>query len=521
MWMFWGRICILPWEQEKTRGKKMFEKMKQAVADETAQRGGKARTITLTDSTFRDGQQCLWATRMKTEHMLPVAAKLDQTGFETMETIALVQYDGAVIFLQENPFERIRLQRREIRNTPMRAAVRSNMLAGFAPVGFDITKLFIERQVAAGVRDIAFLESLHAWEIIAPGIEHARKLGVKTTAAVLYNDAPGYDAEYYTQVSRDAAAMGVDRIMFADAGGTMTREKVREIIPAVRSAIGDVVLEFNTHCLTGLGPQLALEAAVLGADAIFVTAEPMAFGPAPPGAQMIARNLRELGYHVPLDLKPLEEAEAYFYALAERENQTVGKAAEFDPRQYQTQYAGGALENMKAQLAATGIADRLQEVLDEITRVRLDLGSPIMATPFPAIIAAQAVMNVLHGERYRVVPDEVKKYVCGHYGNLRIPVDGNVADRVIANGSKKISLEAQEFPPVLPGLRKRYPDMSEEQLILRFMYGDERIDALKPIREDATFTIAHPLEVLMGELAKMQPKTSVYISADDFSFRAG
>ncbi len=501
----------------------MLERLKAQVAAETAARGGRPRRITLTDSTLRDGQQCLWATRMKTEHMLPVAALFDEAGFEALESIALVQFDGAVIYLQEDPFERIRLLRQRMRRTPIRGAVRSNLLAGFAPLGFDITELFIERQIANGVREVAFLESLHAWEIIAPGVQKARAEGALTTIAVLYNDAPGYDAAYYEAVARDAVTlMAPDKIMFADAGGTMTLEKLREILPAVRRGMGaGVRLEFNTHCLTGLGPLLALEAVVLGADGVFVTTEPMAFGPAPPGALWVARALRELGYEVALNEAPLERIGDYFTALATREGKPLGRAAEYDPRQYQTQYAGGALENMKAQLRAAGIEDRLPEVLEEITRVRLDLGSPIMATPFPAIVAAQAVMNVIHGARYRVVPDEVKKYACGHYGRLRIPVAPEAMDRIVANGARAIALEPPELPPVLPDLRKRYPGMDPEQMILRFMYGDARVDALVPARTDLTLDTTHPMLALFEALARQEAGRQVHVSGDDFSLRVG
>lgn len=500
----------------------MFEALKAKVAAETLARGGKPRRVYLTDSTFRDGQQCLWATRMTTEQMLPAAEKFDAAGFRALECIALVQFDGAVIYLQQDPFERLRLLRRHIRNTPIRGALRSNMLAGFAPLNFDISKLFLERLIANGASEIAFLESLHAWEIIAPGVKHAKALGAATTLAVLYNDAPGYDAAYYEAVTRDAVtSMPVDRIMFADAGGTMTLEKLREIIPAIRRAIGSVDLEFNTHCMTGLGPQLALEAVVLGADGVFVSAEPLAFGAAPPGATWVAQNLRELGYDVPLDLGAMGEINDYLSALAARNDKPVGVPAEYDPRQYQTQYAGGALENMKAQLKAAGIEDRLAEVLDEISQVRLDLGSPIMATPFPAIVAAQAVMNVIQGERYRVIPDEVKKYVCGHYGQLRIPIDANVLDRVIENGSGDIALKAPELPPVLPDLRKRYPGMDDDLLVLRFMYGDARIDALKPAQEGAEFSALHPITDLVQHLAKAERKTHIHLSGDAFGFRAG
>ncbi|HHL22906.1 MAG TPA: hypothetical protein ENJ52_15450, partial [Aliiroseovarius sp.] len=246
--MWRSRARIFPYPCRREAG--MLEDLKARVAAESAARGGKARRIALTDSTFRDGQQCLWATRMRTEHMLPAAPLFDAAGFDTLETIAIVQFDGAVIYLREDPFERIRLLRERIRRTPMRGALRSNLLHGFAPLGFDISELFLECQLRAGLREIAFLESLHAWEIIAPGVRKAKELGATTTVAVLYNDAPGYDAAYYESVARDAVTlMTPDRIMFADAGGTMTLEKLREIIPAVRRGMGpEVRLEFNTHC---------------------------------------------------------------------------------------------------------------------------------------------------------------------------------------------------------------------------------------------------------------------------------
>ncbi len=499
----------------------MLTELKNRVARQNEQSGG-SRKIELSDSTFRDAHQCLWSTRMTTEQMLPVAKMLDSAGFDTLECMGLVQYDGCVLFLNQNPLERLKLLRQRIVNTPIRVAVRSNMLRGFSPVAYDATELFIERQVANGARDIAFLESMHDWNVIAPGIQKAKALGASTSVLILYNQAPGYDDDYYERISREVVErFCVDRIYFADAGGTLTLQRLRTLIPVIRSAIGDTTLEFNTHCLTGLGPLLALEAAVLGADVIFTAVEPLSDGPSVPGSQMVTRNLRELGFDVRVDDRSLERVGEYLGAVAEREGLPVGTAAEYDPHQYETQFAGGALANMVSQLEAAGIAERLPEVLEEIARVRQELGSPVMATPFPAIVAAQAVMNVVQGERYRVVPDEVKKYICGYFGEIRIPIDPDIVDRIISNGSSDISLKPPEPEPIVPALRRQYPDMDDDELLLRYMYGDGKIDGLSPVTVDDGFSLNHSIVELLQNMTKIRHRGRIHLSNNNYSVTAG
>jgi oxaloacetate decarboxylase alpha subunit len=499
----------------------MYSDLKRIAAERL--REGKANpTIRLTDTTFRDAHQCLWATRMTTEEMLPVAPVLDEAGYETMECMGLVQYDASALFLNQNPLERLKLLCKRIRRAPVRAAVRSNLMRGFFPVAADVTDFFIERQVMAGVGNIMFLESLHAWENVTRGAQTAKRLGVETTALVLFNVAPSYDDDYYASVCREAVEnLGVTRIFFNDAGGIITPERTRTIVPAMKAAIGETKLEFATHCLTGLGPLAAIEAAVYGADTIFTAIEPLANGPSVPGAQMITRNLRELGFDVPMDDDAMAKAESYFCALADRKGQPVGEPAEYNPQQYETQYAGGALANMVSQLKAMGIEERLPEVLEEIARVRRELGSPIMATPFPAIVAAQAVMNMLQGERYRVVPDEVKKFVCGHYGSLRIPVDPDVLDRIMENGATEISEVPPEIPDVLPHLRSKYGDIDDDELLIRYMYGDERFEGLSPTGKSGQFSISSPIVDLVVAMIKQKPSGPLQVSGLDFSVSLG
>ncbi|MFM0222013.1 carboxylase [Paraburkholderia dipogonis] len=495
----------------------MLEHLKQLVAAETA-RTGKRRTIHLTDDTLRDGQQCLWATRMRTEHMLPIAERMDRAGFVSLQAIALVQFDASVLFLNQDPFERIRLLRERMTRTPLRAAIRSNLMRGFFPVADDITDLFVERQIANGIREIGVFDALMCNDNLASSIGTARRLGADVTLLLGYNIAPGYDDALYASKAREAVQrFGVQTVALADAAGILTIERVRTLIPAIKQAIGDKRLEFNTHCLTGLGPLLAIEAAVHGADSILTAVDPMANGNSLPASQMIARNLREIGFDVVVDDALLDEVGDYLGALAEREGQPVGVPAEYEPSHYITQYAGGAMSNLESQLKLAGISDKLPAVLEEIGRVRVELGSPIMVTPYPAIIAAQAVMNVLNNERYKVVPDEVKKYVCGYFGALPLPVDANVKDRVIASGSKDVALTPPVIEPVLPALRQRYRSIGDDELLLRYMYGDEKVNGLAPTATGDCFSVHHPVVDLVAGLAKRPRKTRVQVSGSGFS----
>ncbi len=501
----------------------MLSKLKQQVADQTAQNGGKPRKIELMDTLFRDAHQCLWATRMKTEDMLPIAGLMDEAGFQVLEVMGLVQYDAAVRFLNQNPLTRLKLLGERITKTPMRSVVRGNLLGGFAPVHDDITELFIERQVANGASELILFDCLHDWNVVRPGMKKARSLGATVVGAVIYNQAPGYTDDYYATISRQACDdLNVDKLQIVDPGGTLTLERVRTLVPAIKAAITDnVVLELNTHCLSGLGPLVAIEAAVLGVETIYTAPEPLAQGNAAPGSQNMVRNLRELGFEVDIDLQKLEKVDDYLWDLAKREGQPVGLPGEFNETLYVTQMAGGALSNVENQMKEAGIHHRLPEVIEEIGRVRLELGSPVMGTPYPAIIAAQAVMNVVQGERYKVVPAEVKKYVCGYYGALRIPVDPEVVDRVMENGPRSVAETPQPLDPIVPALRARYPQADDDELLMRYMAGDERYEGLNPTLVPDEFSADTPLVKLVERLSKRANKSWIHVSGVNFAVSVG
>lgn len=498
----------------------MFDHLKALVAAET-RRTGKRRTIHLADETLRDGQQCLWATRMRTEHMLPIAERLDRAGLAGIQAMAPVQFDACVLFLKQDPFERIRLLRERITRTPLRGSVRSNLMRGFMPVADDVTDLFVERQFANGLAEIGFFDALMCSDNLASSIRTAQRLGAGVGVMLPYNLAPGYDDALYVAKAREVVErFNPNTVGFYDAAGILTIDRLRTVIPAIKAAIGDTSLGFSTHCLTALGPWLAIEAAVYGADRILTAVTPLANGNSVPSTQMIAQDLRALGFDVVVDDAVLNEVGNYLSAVAAREGLASGSPTEYEPSHYVTQYAGGAMSNLESSLQQAGIAHKLPAVLEEIARVRIELGSPIMVTPYPAIIAAQAVMNVLNGERYKVVADEVKKYVCGYFGQLPLPVDQNVLDRVIENGSSDVALTPEPPKPLVPGLRERYKNFDDDALLLRYMYGDEKIDALKPTQVSSVYSIGHPIVDLVSGLAKRRQKARVHVSNGYLAVRA-
>ena len=472
------------------------------------------KRIGIMDTTLRDAHQCLWATRMTTAHMLPVAEKMDRCGFAGAELMGMVHFDTAVRYLNDDPFERIRLLSRAMPATPLQGLVRSRCLRGFNPLPDDLNVLFVERMIANGMRRIVGFDGLHEWSNILAALQAARGLGAYVGVWLIYTLAPSYTDEFYARKAKEIVKLlGPDSVVIEDPSGLLTPDRVRTLVPAIRGAIGGTTLEFHTHCLTGLGPLVTLEAAKAGADAVTTSIAPLANGNAPPATQTIVANLRAAGFACDVDLELVEEIGVHFGRIAQREGKPLGVPAEYDASHYEHQTAGGVMSNLVSQLREVGAEHRLPEVLEECGRVRKDLGWPIIVTPFAQFVATQAAMNVLHGERYRVVPDEVKKYALGYFGKLPFPVDPDVLDRIVENASDYIALEPPALEPALPRLRQRYPDVAEDELMLRALFPDEQVEAMLAAQpKDHRYSVDHPIVELVREAARRGPGERIHVS---------
>jgi len=462
-----------------------------------------ARKINIVDTTLRDAHQCLWATRMTTAHMLPVAEDMDNIGFERIDIAGTIQFDVCVRYLKENPWERIRQMRKRLQRTPMSSFTRSKSIMSFDFVPDDIVELWVERLVANGVREIATFDGLNDVDNMLVTIRTAKRLGVRAIGAISYGMSPVHTDEVYVRTAVDLVQRGkVDAIWIKDAGGLLTVDRVRSLVPALKAVIGAVPIELHTHCMTGVAPLVYLEGVQAGAECVHTSIAPLANGNAQPALQTTVKNLRSLGFTVDIDEERVARVSEHFRRIAEQEGKPLGKVLEYDAFHYEHQLPGGMLANFRVQLAELGMTDRYQEVLEECARVRKELGYPILITPFAQFVGTQAVLNVVHGERYKIVPNEVKKYALGYYGKLLAPVEPAVLDRIIANGSSTIAMKPDPLPPAVAALRKRYPDADDDERVLRFMYAGTQVDdmlAAGPMNLDYQFEA--PLTRLVRGLA--------------------
>ena len=462
-----------------------------------------AASISIVDQTFRDAHQCLWATRMRTAHMLPVAERMDRIGFARIEAIAAVQFDVCVRFLKEDPWERVRLLRERINKTPLSSFLRSKNIVTFDVVPDDVVALWVERLVANGIREIGSFDGLNDVDNMLTALAVARKLGARTIGALSYSLSPVHTDALYVKTAKELVERGnVDAIWLKDAGGLLTIDRIRTLVPAIKGVIGNVPLELHSHCLTGVAPLVYLEGVKAGADCIHTSIAPLANGAAQPAMQSMVRNLRALGYPMHQDDTLADEVGDHFRRVAEQEGKPLGKVLEYDAFHYEHQIPGGMLSNFRMQLAELGLSSKFDELLHECVRVRNELGYPIMITPFAQFVGTQAVLNVVHGERYRHVPDEVKKYALGYFGKLLAPIEPDILDRIVANGSPHIALKPEPLPGRVKSLRKQYPNASDDERLLRAMFAGGQVDAMLsagPTGTDYEFEL--PLVRLVRELA--------------------
>ena len=462
------------------------------------------REVAVVDTTLRDAHQCLWATRMTTAHMLPIAERMDRIGFRRIDLAGTIQFDVCVRYLKEDPWERMRMMRQRITQTPLSSFTRSKNLVAFDVLPDDIVELWVERLVANGFREVGTFDGLNDVDNMLTTINVARRLGVKTFGALSYGLSPVHTDELYIRTAKDLIQRGkVDAIWLKDAGGLLTVDRIRTLVPAIKAVIGKVPLELHSHCMTGVAPLVYLEGIKAGADMVHTSISPLANSNAQPATQSTVKNLRALGYTVNIDDVLVDEVGEHFRRIAMQEGKPLGTPQEYDAFHYEHQIPGGMMSNFRSQLAQAGLSHLLQKLLEECARVRHELGFPILITPFAQFVGTQAVLNVVQGERYKTVPDEVKKYALGYFGKLLAPVDADVLDRIVSNGSPSIALTPTPLEPAVDKLRRQYPEADDDERLLRFMFAGPQVDEMRAAGAMKTeYLFQTPLVQLVQELSK-------------------
>jgi pyruvate/oxaloacetate carboxyltransferase len=439
-----------------------------------------SRRFDFVDVTLRDAHQCLWSTRMTTAMMTPILAAIDRAGYAYINILGGAVFDVCVRYLHENPWERVRLLCERL-ETPCDALTRGQSLYTFELFPDDIVELNSQVFAKLGVKVLTVYDALNDNRNVASSVRSGHAAGMKVNTMMTYTLSPVHTDAYYVERTRELVRLKADFISIKDPTGLLTPERGRTLFPAVVKAAGGVPLKLHSHCQSGLAPEVYEIAIQSGFRYGHTASEPLANGASLPATEDIGARARRLGFRTSLDAAALAEIAGYFTCVAESEGKPLGRVAAYDPALYEHQIPGGMISNLRTQLQTMQMEHRLPEILEEAPRVRRDLGYPIVVSPFAQYIVTQATLNVMQGERYKTIPDEIRKYAMGYYGRLAAQPSDEFLERAgIRPGDAVTERPGEHIEPWIPRLRKELgASIPDEDLLLAAFYDKPLLEPLK------------------------------------------
>jgi oxaloacetate decarboxylase alpha subunit len=469
--------------------------------------------IKFVDTTIRDGHQSLWAENMTTGMMLPVAEAMDRAGFDAIELISSSHLKKCVRELKEDPWARVKLMSQRITRTPLR--LNAGRFSAFDLTPKSMYRLFMERMAANGIREARISEEWNELEGWTWKTQVARDVGINPVPNIIYSVSPKHTDEYFAQRTRDAASLKVNRLCLKDPGGLLTPERVKTLVPIMFQNANGIEIELHTHCTTGLGPLCCLEAVKLGIKIVNTALPPLADGSSNPSLFNVAKNLRALGYKTLIDEDMLKPVSDHFTYIAKREGFPIGAPVEYDYSQYQHQIPGGMISNLRHQLRKVGMEAKIDQALEETMRVRAELGYPIMVTPLSQFVGSQAAINVIVGERYKEVTDQIIQYALGYWGREGAELlDPNVKAKILDRPRAKEWAERPPPEPTVQELRKKMnaEGVSDEEFLLRWNLNVDEIETMRAAGAPKEYVSARqPLVGLIDALSKRSDYRQIVI----------
>lgn len=477
--------------------------------------------IQLIDTSIRDGNQSLWgATGLNTPQILSIAPVIDRVGFRAINFASSTHMGMAIKTHREDPWERIRLTHAAMPNSPLEFIGTGLRFISWESQHPEFMQLVYDRLVINGIARFIVMDPMNDAQAMLESARMMRKAGAsEIIGALTYTISVVHDDAYYANFAAQLArSPDIDRLYIKDPAGILTPERARTLIPAIRPQLGGKALELHSHCNIGLAPITYMTAAELGIDVLQVGCGALGGGTALPNAQRVVANLRELGHTVDIDDRALARVSDYFTRIAAAENLPVGTPQEFDAAFLRHQAAGGYISTTRRQLAELKLEHRFDDVMEELSRVRAELGYPIMVTPFPQMLGSQAFYNVIGSERYANVSDQVIRYVLGSFGRPTGVIDQQVKDRILSRPRAR-ELMNEPPPPTLAEMRKHFPPgISDEEFLLRATMPIDQVEAMiaaGPARRHYNPDV-QPIMKLLRELQTRPGVSDIVIDKPNF-----
>jgi oxaloacetate decarboxylase alpha subunit len=404
--------------------------------------------LRITDTTLRDAHQSLWATRMRSEDILRIIDAIDNVGYYSLEVWGGATFDVCLRFLRENPWERLRAIKAKAKKTPLQMLLRGQNLVGYRNYADDVVDRFVGTACQNGIDIFRVFDALNDTRNLEAAVRAVKKQGGHAQGTLCYTISPAHTIEKYVQYAKEQFAIGIDSLCIKDMAGILSPISVEKL---VRALVNEVNIPIQLHCHLSSGMAIAtyVEGVRAGAGAIDCAVSSMGGFSSQPPVETLAVIFNETNYSANLDMEAIERAAKFFAALAPKHRQG-GSLPYIDPEILIHQIPGGMISNFRSQLEMQSALDKLPEVLAEVSKVREDLGYPPLVTPTSQIVGTQAVMNVLAGERYKIVPNEVKDYVRGLYGRSPAPISRKMIRKILGNEQPITCRPADRLTPMLP-----------------------------------------------------------------------
>jgi oxaloacetate decarboxylase alpha subunit len=478
--------------------------------------------IQIVETSLRDGNQCLWgATGIDTAKTLSIAPAMERAGFSAIDFTTSTHMGVAVRYKQEDPWERIRAMADICKTTPLQFLSTGFRFIAWETATPDFMELAFATLARNGIRRFALADPMNDAKSNVEVAQMVKRAGgEQVVGALVFSISPIHDDAHYADAARTmAASEHIDALYIKDPGGLLTSKRAATLVPAILAEIGDMPLELHSHSTIGLAEQAYCEAADMGITALQCASGGLASGTSHPSVKGTVANLRALGHTVDIDDEAVDEIGDWFTAIADAEDLPKGEARYFDAAYFQHNLPGGMVGTMRRHLADQGVPEMEGAVIEEMGRVRRELGWPIVMTPFAQMLQTQAVMNVTADERWSVIPDEIIRFAIGKFGRPNAPVDQNVLDRIMANPRTK-ELEAEKGMADVATLREKLgANLSDEEFLLRATMPQNLVDAMEEAgpaeREYDPQKV--PLMNLLREVLQRTDIEQFSLEKDDFS----